>query len=68
MWLNLAQIYLEATMVHCPEVSQVVATMNVNTVQKSSRFKGILSVKFSDVSLAQKPEDSKGLYWWCSAM
>jgi len=54
VWRNLAQIYLEATMAHYPEVGQVLATMNVNTVQESSRFKGILSVKFSDVSLAQK--------------
>jgi len=53
MWLNLAQKYLGATMVHYPEVGQVLAVINANPA-KSSRFEGILSVKISDVSLAQK--------------
>jgi len=34
--------------------------MNVNLDQKASRFKGMLSVKFSDVSLAQKSSIFKG--------
>jgi len=45
MWLNLAQKYLGATMVHYPEVGQVLAVMNANPAHKSSRFKGMLSVK-----------------------
>jgi len=57
---DVAQIHLGAPMVHYPEV-EVLAVMNVNLAQKLSRFKGMLSVKFSNVSLAQKA--SKGLYW-----
>jgi len=34
--------------------------MNVNLDQKASRFKGMLSVKFSDESLAQKSSIFEG--------
>jgi len=44
--------------VHYPEVSQkkveVLAAVNANPAQKSSRFKRASSVKFGNVSLAQK--------------
>ena len=57
---DVAQIHLGAPMVHYPEV-EVLAVMNVNLAQKPSRFKGMLSVKFSKCESAQKA--SKGLYW-----